>query len=103
MTRDIHRAALPPGYYLELVEEARRCLFEGLARFELAGMCLALKSEIPVFGNILGLGKTLLLGGSAPLLPADARRALPKSAVGPTENLHLSAKDLMNRRHHHHL
>src|SRR5579864_2096391 len=67
-------------------------------RLEQSGAALAAQFEIPIFGELFGLGEAVELG-ALPMIPAVMEgRAEPVFAgIVATIELHLSAKDRMAR------
>ena len=54
---------------------------------------LAAQSQIPVFGEVLGLGEAVFLGRDAPVLAGEIGRSLPQAAVVAAVNVDFAAED----------
>jgi hypothetical protein len=87
-------AALPLSDGLILLEK----LFAGLLEvFSETGAALTHEGEIPVVGDLLGLGEAFLFGAGFSLLTANAGRALPKPAVCAAIDPELTAYQFVRR------
>jgi len=68
-------------------------LREAFLRQEDTGSVFPTELEIPVLGNLLGQGETLLLGGGTALFAANRGRTLPGPTLAPLIELNLTAED----------
>src|ERR1022692_3538656 len=54
---------------------------------------LAAQPQIPVLGEVLGLGEAVFLGRNAPVLAGEVGRTLPQAAVVAAVNVDFAAED----------
>ena len=95
MPFDILGIALAFGDDRVLTEELLRRLGECLSVFQLTALMLALKLEVPVFSDILCLGKTFLLGAHPFVSSANEGRTLPVPAVWSFVNVEPASHEFM--------